>query len=165
MIDLQPFCGKDDPRAYLNAPFSEGEFTYATNGHILIRVAKRADIIALPEQMKGRCAKMFWDNPWRELLPIPDVPPAEILTCVYCDGAGKLDFGDKDLERCDECEGIGKWEPWKPGFPLGKAHFAQRYLRLLKALPDCKISANHASKPAPFTFDGGCGLLMPMRYP
>ena len=43
-IDLQQFCSKDDTRPYICKPFSFGEFSYATNGHIIVRVARRADV-------------------------------------------------------------------------------------------------------------------------
>jgi hypothetical protein len=35
MIDLEPFCGEMKKIA---APWSVGEFTFATDGHMLIRV-------------------------------------------------------------------------------------------------------------------------------
>ena len=40
-IDLQPFCGEDHDRWYLMKPLSFGDYTYATNGHIVIRVTRR----------------------------------------------------------------------------------------------------------------------------
>jgi hypothetical protein len=39
MIDLTPFCGKDYPH-----PFTQGDYTYATNLHVLVRVPKREDV-------------------------------------------------------------------------------------------------------------------------
>jgi hypothetical protein len=42
MIDLKPFCDKGSFRG-LEAPFTVGDWTYATDGHICIRVPRRAD--------------------------------------------------------------------------------------------------------------------------
>jgi hypothetical protein len=36
-VDLQGFCSTDSGRQNLQKPFSRGEFTWATNGHVLIR--------------------------------------------------------------------------------------------------------------------------------
>ncbi len=60
MIDLKPFCGDNDIRYYLNEPFSEGEFTYATNGHILIRVPRRDDVPEVSvDSMKNKIPKIY----------------------------------------------------------------------------------------------------------
>jgi len=47
--DLKKYCSKDETRPYLHEPFSRGEWTYATNGHIAVRVPKLADV---PEPQK-----------------------------------------------------------------------------------------------------------------
>jgi len=39
-IDLIAFCGKNDIRSYLNAPATIGDYTYASNGHLMVRVPK-----------------------------------------------------------------------------------------------------------------------------
>lgn len=41
-LDLKPFCYKRGDRPHLQRPFSFGRHTFATNGHILIRVERRA---------------------------------------------------------------------------------------------------------------------------
>lgn len=39
MIDLTTFCEQGaDPRAWMRRPFKEGEWVYATNGHVCVRV-------------------------------------------------------------------------------------------------------------------------------
>jgi len=171
MINLKPFCGDDDPRDYLNAPFSEGTFTYATNGHILIRVARRDDVPEVDDKssMKGKCEKLFADNPFVAAVPIPEVPPLVEEDCDCCNGEGTHErkCGKSSDYPCAECNATGsvmvepdesKW----PRIEVGNAGFDPRYLRLLLTLPNVQLSPN-AMEPAPFTFDGGSGLIMPMR--
>lgn len=159
-VDLKPFCGDNDIRYYLNEPFSEGEFTYATNGHILIRVPRRDDI---PEEktMSDRAPKLFVDFAMQKSLDIPEVPAPEMVDCECVTSNGDLSETEV-LQKCEDCGGTFKVELWGVGIDLGDSRFALRYLRLLKTLPNCKISPN-GQKQAPFKFDGGDGLLMPMR--
>ncbi len=42
-LDLTPFCGTGAHRSYLHNPFASGGHTFATNGHIAIRVPARDD--------------------------------------------------------------------------------------------------------------------------
>jgi hypothetical protein len=42
--DMKPFCSTDEIRPYLHNPFSRGDYSYATNGHIIVRVRKVAEI-------------------------------------------------------------------------------------------------------------------------
>src|SRR3990167_7705159 len=49
MIDLQQFCSKDKERPHLMTPFTIGDFSYATNGHIIVRV-RRLDGIDPPSK-------------------------------------------------------------------------------------------------------------------
>lgn len=171
MIDLKLFCGDNDIRYYLNAPFSEGEFTYATNGHILIRVARRGDVAEVDDKssMKGKCEKLFADNPFVAAVPIPDIPPMVKADCHCCNGDGAHEYkcsGAPPYE-CGECDGTGKQmdEPGDTPFPhveVSGIHFAPAYLRLIKTLPNYQFSPIE-EKASPFKFDGGDGLLMPMR--
>ena len=171
MIDLKPFCGDNDIRYYLNEPFSEGEFTYATNGHILIRVPRRDDAKEVEaDSMKNRLPKMFADNPFLLPVEIPDIPPMVEGDCDCCNGEGTHDYkcGNAPPYACGECNGTGKQmtelgdTQW-PEIEVGNAAFAPKYLRLIKTLPGIQFSPNTRDHSAAFKFDGGDGLLMPMR--
>lgn len=74
---LQKFCSTDSFRVNINKPFSQGEYTYATNGHIIVRVPR---IEGIGEQEKSdkfkpvEPEKLFAaikDFPYH---PIPDIP-------------------------------------------------------------------------------------------
>lgn len=170
-IDLKPFCSENDIRYYLNAPFSEGEFSYASNGHILIRVPRRDDVPEVDEKstMKGRVDKLLAENPFVAAVPIPDIPPPVEADCYCCNGDGAHDYkcGGAPPYDCGECDGTGKQmdEPGDSTYPfvdVGGTHFAPKYLRLIKSLPGYQFSPIEG-KASPFKFDGGEGLLMPMR--
>lgn len=172
MIDLKQFCGKNGIRYHLNEPFSEGEFSYATNGHILVRVARRTDVPEVSaDGMKNKIPRIFADNPFVKHVAIPEIPAQIEVECDYCDGEGKHDreCGAGNYE-CAECNGTGRvmgeagelGNTRYPQIEVGGVWFAPRYLRLIKALPNYSFSPRNA-KASLFTFDGGDGLLMPMR--
>lgn len=103
MIDLQKFCAADSYRTNINKPFSRGDFTYATNGHIMIRVPRIDSIgeqeisdkfkIIEPEKLFAAVK----DHPFHL---IPDIPPLITKECARCGGSGKLHI-------CPECDGDG----------------------------------------------------------
>jgi len=48
-IDLKLFCDPNDPvRPWLGQPFSAGAWTYATDGHIAVRVPRLEDVAENP---------------------------------------------------------------------------------------------------------------------
>ena len=167
MIDLKPFCCDNDIRYYLNEPFSKGEYTYATNGDIVVRVSRRDDV---PEiEQAPNCEKIFAEHPFVAAVSIPHAPPLIEGDCDCCNGEGTHErkCGNSAGYDCANCNATGKvMKESLPGFSppiaVGDSAFAPRYLRLLNTLPKIQLSPN-GQKAAPFTFDGGCGLLMPMR--
>jgi hypothetical protein len=45
-INLRSFCArKSDCRYYLHQPWSRGNYTYATDGHIAVRIPRRQDVL------------------------------------------------------------------------------------------------------------------------
>jgi len=157
---LQPFCENtgDLRRLHLAQPFTVGAWTYATNGRLAVRVP------AIPGVPGGNVPvePLFHANPATGA-PIPlaglTVPPtAGPSICPEC-------LGKNNPDGCDYCEGDGK-EP-EEAIPVKVGHHlvSHIYLNLLKGLDEVQIY------PAPadpcsclaFTFDGGNGLLMPIR--
>lgn len=174
MIDLQPFCGTEDARWYLMKPFSMGEFSYATNGHILVRQPRRADV----PDIDVKAPKFKPDNALVGLdaakfyvptLQLPTAPAAG--PCPACD-CRKFEHDCPDCEcTCETCNGSGEGNPERNiSTAIGGSFFALNYVRLMAALPDLEI-ANTAeaiavgAKPLLFRFEGGVGALMPMLSP
>lgn len=124
MIDLTLFCGnKDDNR--IGEPWSDGNFTFATDGKILVRVARRADVgerLDAPAVMGTHVGDAFDKDPgaWHPL-PALTVDPAacpccrgvgKAYTCPECDGEGAVapstDFNVYVWQECKTCKGVGQ---------------------------------------------------------
>jgi hypothetical protein len=121
MIDLQQFCADPyDPRIYLTRPFTLGNYTLASNGHILIRVDHQDGYLS-PENMP--------ENATNAVLSIPDTAYSKLGTetgtlplagykpylveCGTCAGTGKINtcpqcggWGEI-CEDCETCDGAG----------------------------------------------------------
>jgi hypothetical protein len=94
------------------------------------------------------------------------------VECKSCDGDGVVDEHHKAATStprpCDRCNGTGlnRTTPIK----IGPTVISYAYLSLLVDLPgiEIDISGDHSDKttipPIPFRFDGGFGVVMPMRY-
>jgi hypothetical protein len=192
---LARFCHAEN--IILNVPWSRGVYTYATNGHILVRAPRLEDV---PEKEDApEVDKMFSIPLPDEWFPLADMAlPALEATektcpecngagtkeceCPECDGRGMVDFtnrhndyevdcktcnGEGKIHKCDKCNATGKIavETLQP-IKVGASHFQLRYLLLLKDLPNGKIAPAAPSQSllaAYFAFDGGDGLLMPMK--
>lgn len=99
--------------------------------------------------------------------------------CEKCDGNGVLDVPmkddgtpsilkhDGDAIECDDCEGEGKIEVEPQTVRVEVApglHFADRLLRKLFLLPNVRMDLRpYDGNGHYFVFDGGDGILMPMR--
>lgn len=168
MIDLQPFCGTDETCPYLMKPFSFGDFSYATGGHIIVRVPKR-------EGVEPPDKKFNADKPLEGLdqasfaRPAFKLPPqpSEEDECEDCDGRGY----EHDCPHCEcvcrACAGTGNQAAeGKLTTTFAGITFALRYVRKMLSLPGIEIATPRASEgPLLFRFDGGVGALMPMRGP
>lgn len=127
-IDLQPFCSGTGKRLELQSPFTYGDYTYATNGHIMVRVERRDDV---DEEAIGTKAFVFRGYltglPDITFSPFPTVvlPPLEAhvpkpckscnatgriykVLCVNCHGSGLVTCHACDHENdCRTCDGYG----------------------------------------------------------
>ena len=164
-IDLAPFCSTDPRRPYLHAPSSRGDFTYATNGHILIKIPKR-DGIATADKFPD-CEKVMPSFAGVSFKPLAHVvlPPRKTVPCDICEGRGHAhDCPDCGCE-CDECDGRGSL-PIIISVDLRGGIFDAHYISILLSLPGIEIPERHTdpNKPMPFRFDGGVGCLMPMKW-
>lgn len=168
---MKPFCSTELSRPYLHTPFSLGEFTVATNGHILVRVPRMANVAEISQILSVDA--LFHDpvKGYRELgrLDIPVVAET-IEKCGDCNGRGTYghahDCPDCTCdETCEECNGTGKVTRIpKISVEIGGLIFDAKYVRMLLALPNLQIEGRlKKAERMRFTFDGGDGALMPMR--
>lgn len=164
MIDLQQFCSKDEERYYLLKPFSMGEWTYATNGHICVRVPRLPDIAESDKAPKAQT--LFKERPEGYQKPnFPDLPELSDMDCPACDGRGTEHDCDDCQCGCDACDDTGQvTTDYKVGVGVSGIPFALHYIRMIAGLPGLEIAKVIVPKePMAFRFDGGEGILMPLN--
>lgn len=154
---LRMFCANDsDPRELLRAPWKDAGWIYATNGHWIVRVAD--DGRSVPERTAKHPkigTKVTFDGTAEcDFKTLPEI--AQPAKCPLCDGSGR----DED-DACWDCDGGG--EDVRAATDIGDARFANHYLRRLAKLPGIAFCARPDPLPGAFRFDGGYGLLMPVR--
>jgi hypothetical protein len=179
---LESFCG-----GRFSAPFSDDQYTYATDGRHLVRV-KKLEGYAGNGNMPN-AAELFatGSNNYVSVVSMSDVEVdpgacprckgdknAKPQECPECSGCGVVEFDNEysDYEvECKTCDGLGKINM------CGKCHgsgvdtsaeteimgtyFMNCLLYNVKKLPGCQLRIN-ADKTQPhfFNFDGGDGLIM-----
>lgn len=167
-MNLMPFCSRDETRPYLLQPWSIGDFTYATDGHICIRIPRDPSIADADHKAVPLAQQLFVDHACNEhsVAPVIDVPQSDDddNECETCQGRGHLhDCPDCECE-CRDCRGTGYEEPGRGlSYGFGPAIFAGRVLIKMKDLPGLRFGRPDATKPMHFIFDGGEGVIMPMR--
>lgn len=105
MIDINQFCGKDDIRSHLNAPFIVDNRIVATNGHVIIVMPNdgKNEYPQCPERFNAaRVINIIesataWVTANKDGMVLPEMVP-----CLVCRGTGKA----KKI-KCEECEGDG----------------------------------------------------------
>ena len=87
--DLMKFCSTDQSRVRIGNPWSIGEYTVATNGHILIRIPRLPDV---PENPKApRIDKGVFPKSAPEVwYSIPEFEVPKLIACQACLGRACL---------------------------------------------------------------------------
>lgn len=149
---LKSFC--DPWRPALSTPWSQDQFTFATNGHILVRVARLPDVAD-------------WEGDERHPHPPAIMPIFESIAAQRVTRLPAIGFPDcpdcagspKRRKACATCNCTGR-----PPLPLRGALFDPDYIKLVTRLPDVQFSAKPPRNAAArFIFTGGEGALMPLR--
>lgn len=171
MIDLQKFCGNEWYRPYLHKPFTRDGFTWATNGHVIVRVDPVDGVEPLsdkqPLNVGATVAGLEMAN---FFTPSFDLPPAQeptMVECAWCEGRGTVHDCPDCGCICEDCDGkkMVQSEPTS-STTIGGVYFTLRYVHLICSLPGLQIAhtaiaKGPALKPLLFRFDGGVGALMP----
>ena len=121
-IDLAPFCAAGLDRYKLAKPWSVGEHTFASDGHILIRLPRQEDVPEGEGVSLERICKVFEKEPseWFPVGPL-DVEPivckscqgkGRVFECPECGGEGEVcaatDYSEYDGISCNSCGGDGQ---------------------------------------------------------
>ena len=183
-----------ETREYMRSPVLKGEFVYATNGHIVIRVPYDPVIDHIESDKLDNFPALFVERQHDAFIDLPELPAAEqcnvclgsgqAYRCPDCDGEGEFehglhsysckecngsgqsdhnDYGTKNTELCDACDGYGKKRGQQ--VKVGSMFYDRRYLQQIIDLPYHKFSEPKkglSNLIAYFTFLGGEGLLMPI---
>lgn len=165
MVDLKLFSGPSDGLRYDLTPFSRGDFTFATDGHVLVRIPRVAEVQErvtapkIPEQW-------FDQSEVKEWLPIPELPsPSEPADCPTCHGGDEPPHDCPECAcKCDDCDGTGKEIPKPVGVIVGTRKLSETILTRMKTLPGPVFLQSDGDKHSQckFKFEGGLGCLMPM---
>ncbi len=190
---LKKFCSRDQNKYQLIEPFSQGDYTYATDGRAAIRVP-RVDGIGENENAPNM-EFLKWDHAdltdWCDLpeyaidktVKCPDCGGhGKIAFCPECDGEGEVFFENAYSEYeicCDTCRGLGSIASeschicdacdgtginHRQPIEFGEVHIQALLLNRIAQLEGAKLyQPSDIHMPIKFIFDGGCGLVMPMR--
>jgi hypothetical protein len=190
MIDLSKFCSSQN--STMKTPATIDSYTYATNGHIIIRVPEgehHAPPVGFPA-----VDHLPWIHDqaeeWVNLPDLGEIKPGfctlcsgtgTTMICLECNGEGALIFsnhfssyevccatckGDEVIpegpDQCRQCDGVGQYVA-HGSIPWQRGKINTHYVYLLKDLPEIQISTHGSPLDhILFRFDGGCGILMPM---
>ena len=162
-IDLQPFCGRDAPQAWLERPVSRGNWTWATDGHILVRVPRRPEISENPDAAhvehiwsKGACTV------WRAPLPCM-LPAHRTEDCPRCAGTGRERDCLDGTSPCGRCDGSGVIEFAAP-VAVGAGLIHLRHAHLIVSLPAVEIGwESDACERLRFRCAGAEGIVSALR--
>ena len=105
MVDLIKFCDPSGARTggILKAPWSFGDFSYAVNGHIAIKVARRDDVPEYPDASEAlKVIAIIDGEPDHPFIPLPSYTMEKMtpVRCSICRGYGHV-------AKCDDCNGEG----------------------------------------------------------
>lgn len=164
--ELLPFCSPERHRFHLALPFvvGDGGFTYASNGHIAIRVPGRLtdldqmknvpSIVEIFERVEGKDYRPF------EIVTAEDAKLARceacnghryVVDCQVCDGTGLHECSDDRCRcehNCGSCDGRG-------AFP------ARSTEKIAHKCEDCLGTGRELDKR---NVDLGAGLAVQWRY-
>ncbi|MBB1489471.1 hypothetical protein [Oceanospirillum sediminis] len=152
-----------------NLPFSTGDYSYATNGHLMIRVPR---ITGVPEMASDYIASpdvfdhYLSDDPDLCFVPVTsfDLPGH----CPDCEGTGWHSFATRGWlydTPCKSCKGSGLGISehiihWPEALVQ---HYRSDYLRQLEQLPELAVCEQPDRSMIRFRFSEGEGLLMAVR--
>jgi len=160
-IDLQLFCADDAIQTRLATPFSRGDWTYATDGHIAVRVPRRPDVPDRDDapDVERVFAATGYDPLKARLIQPTTLPPPEIVTCWRCIGGGVHRRGRKRKVTCEECNGAGTTRA-DEAVRIGDRLCARQCAERLAFLPDLHMDSSDLILA--FRFAGGEALVSPL---
>jgi hypothetical protein len=163
--ELKKFCADRDIRAYLNTPFSLGEWTYACDGHICIRTP-RVDAVAeveLPKKTLKSLSEVFAKE-FGDWVPVPVVTIRPDVVCNTCHGTLEVECDLGHMHDCEGCDGTGKQSDYTMDHNtmIGDTCFADKYLALIQGW-EISVDPGDVMAAAGIRLGDIRGALMPRR--
>lgn len=162
MINLTEFC-EDLPwwNCDSSRPFVFSGYRHATDARICIRVPAIGEFDTSPGNRPfPPCEMRFQDFPtiadWTRW-PAPNQEDEHAI-CAVCAGTGGM-----GSIVCEHCSGEGRWLERKQ--LIGSKFIDVRYDQKIRALPNAHFSSPADEPAIYFRFDGGEGVVMPLRQP
>lgn len=168
-LDLQQFCSTEQFRFNLHKPFMHGEFSYACDGVVAVRVSRREDVAPaadpkIPQTLEKYFASLDSITFVAPSFRLPDdQEPETKSSCESCDGRGTDHDCPTCTCRCDDCHGSGiETTIHNISIDAFGRIFRLKLLRQVLALPGIEVEDSLPSlNPLLFRFHGGIGCLMP----
>jgi hypothetical protein len=163
--ELKKFCGNNDVRQYLNAPFSLGEWTYASDGHIAARIPRVDSVpeVELPKNMDKSLPELFTKE-FSNWVPVPAVTIRPDEYCYVCDGTGERECNMGHIHECDSCDGTGEQSGYTMDHKtmIGDTCFQDKYLALIQGW-EIAVDPTDLRAAAGIRLGDVRGVLMPRR--
>ena len=155
--DLQFFASTDPNQPSLHYPWSDETNTFASDGGILIRIPRLANVpINTMAPTKAGSLINQTSLETGHWCPIPTTPSQDMEPCLACNGTGKCTCPcctDKHL--CKQCQGSGQM---LASTFIGNLRFLVKHIRLLRSLPECQWCLTER-ETVYFKFGHGDGIV------
>ena len=162
MVDLQSFCPKNAWRQWMEKPFSRCDHTWATDGKILVRVPRVADVEEHPQAAAVAAVESVWPKEWPTEWRQPlrrTLPRSVMERCDECSGRGRKHKCPDCQCVCHGCDGEGQNEVLQAVI-VGLRAIPLRHARQLITLEWIEISPPaKADLLLCFRFEGGEGIV------
>lgn len=164
---LKQFVSVDPVRLSTTEPWIENGKLFATDGRILVMTDlidgfARTNTLPPPPNGKLVIADFPNDPSAHKWEPAPKVE-RPMVACGACGGRGTHVCTCGNVHPCPHCES-GKIVDKTKNREVGTRLIADHYLSKIATLPNCEVCMDGKEiDPMPFRFDGGIGLLAPIR--
>lgn len=163
---LQQFCNKEEGRVSIGEPFHHEGYAYACNGHIAVRIPCEPFGDTWSASTKETVLKSFAreGGVWWTVVP-PLQSPIKKEACEPCGGSGTAEcHACGHEEDCVDCDGTGEIEI-QASVDIGGVIFDVGNIGRVWSLPGFRILVRAGGDLLAhrFEFEGGSGVLMPLR--
>ena len=155
---LTTFCSLEENRRSLNTPWSEGAYSYASDGRVIIRIPRLADVPERDSAPKNLDQQLFKGFPLAfPFSSITEPVSADYNKCTKCYGSGERTCSEcGTTHTCDQCKGNGQLASTTK---IGTQLFNTHNLRLISQLCEIQWQLKSSENRIYFEFNGGDGLI------